>query len=687
MLQVPNNSKIQAIAPAKIKVESILENFVPSMLKSQFKTLEASITAEGCKTPLIVWERENEYILVDGHNRLNICKKNSIDFLCELRTFESYEAVKNFMLSIQFGRRNMNGVQEILMRGQDYANSKKSKTDTRSGSGVDTAELLAQKYTRLTGVSISAPTIRRNEKTFLLMESIKAKSPQTYENIIQFNIDSPTHIEALSYLPPLHQQSFERLADLQEQRPSLYDSEHINALITDFVRLGKEAKEAKEAKEMLIELLDKLSNEEFKEKVLTDELGITNNSLQEILAYPRPNQEAFIKTYIETKNFFDAWEALKKQVQIFKPEPAPVEKNLSVHGEHSNYVEEEFTPAELEIIEKIRAIHPQFADALENGETEWTNLHEKILSYSAEVAWEYCQEFLESENINKAWNALHAKRKELHHTEEKVVPNVISIEDEKLLEGDEEISPLPGEEKTIPTEPLIISTQTVEKNIFVVYNVINMTPKNRLQNAVADFARQYKNIAFNDFASILAGVKGEVERLNNLYKNCTSLKIEYREEENYYASIWITPIESTTPFETSIFITKIKSVLEGASFGEAIGLRQANQENVQKIQTLENEIIELKAGTPTEQDLNEWGVAKEKTQINMLQLHKLKKIELADDKKICILKVVGKNLMEFQTWNTSMEWVNLLEYESNAQALKEAKKIVEKSNNTIILNF
>lgn len=647
MIQVP--TRIQNLAPDQIKVETVLENFVPSMLKRQFATLEASIVAEGCKTPLIVWDREGEYILVDGHNRLKICTKHGVGFLCELRTFENYEAVKNFMLSIQFGRRNMNGIQEILMRGQDYANSKNSKTDSRSG-GVDTAELLAQKYTRLTGESISGSTIRRNEKTFLLMQSIKEKRPLMYENIIQFNIESPTHIEALNYLPEAHAESFSRLSELQENRPDLYDSEHIKSLINDFVKLGKEAKESHD---LLLSLLDKLNHEEFKAKILEGELRIANSTLQDVLAYPRPNQEAFIKTYIETKNFYDAWDALKRQMQIFKPEPAPEPKteNLSVHGGHSNFDEEEeeeevgLTPEEKEIIEGIRAIHPALADQFENGEIvcEYLTIHAKLFKHPEELQKVYFDAFFETQSIEQAYNIFHEHRQKAQEYPKEKEPE----EEQK-------------EPNTAPAQPLVIKSYPAQHDVFVVYGVNTLTGKNKLQNAVVDFVRQYINLAFNDFTAIYEGVEKELDRLNSLYKNCAPLKVGKRESE-HGASIWITPKDSTVSFEASILCKKITKILEGASLGES-------------------------NGTPSQQ--TQPTAEERKTQINLLMLYKLKKMEMEGFNKVCILRVEGNKVMEFISFRENqMDWVEMLELESNAQAKKEMDRICDKNPYCIKLNF
>lgn len=86
-----------------LKVNEELKALIPPLKEDEYKLLESSILGEGCRDKLITW---NDTI-VDGHNRYEICTKNGIPFQVEDRDFDSFDAVKIWMIDNQKGRRNL----------------------------------------------------------------------------------------------------------------------------------------------------------------------------------------------------------------------------------------------------------------------------------------------------------------------------------------------------------------------------------------------------------------------------------------------------------------------------------------------------------------------------------------------------------------------------------------------------
>jgi hypothetical protein len=65
--------------------------------------LEQSILAEGCLDSLVTWNG----VLIDGHNRYQICKKHGIDFITNKMIFDSRIDAEIWMIRNQKGRRNV----------------------------------------------------------------------------------------------------------------------------------------------------------------------------------------------------------------------------------------------------------------------------------------------------------------------------------------------------------------------------------------------------------------------------------------------------------------------------------------------------------------------------------------------------------------------------------------------------
>ncbi|MEA5461703.1 hypothetical protein VB796_21725 [Arcicella sp. LKC2W] len=158
-----------------------LRDLIPPLGADEFSQLEANIIKNGCRDALSIWETtqgkisENTdnydepcYVLIDGHNRFDICKENNIPYNVQLLTFADLQEVKDYMIDLQLGRRNLRPEQISYFRGLRFLNEKfeKGKYDRENHKvqsepyaqkeGIDTAEKLAEEY------NVGRSTIKRD---------------------------------------------------------------------------------------------------------------------------------------------------------------------------------------------------------------------------------------------------------------------------------------------------------------------------------------------------------------------------------------------------------------------------------------------------------------------------------------------------------------------------------------------
>ena len=158
-----------------------LRDLIPALGVDEYAQLEANILKNGCRDSLSIWETiqgkitentENSdksiYVLIDGHNRFDICKKHNISFNVQLLTFTDLQEVKDYMIDLQLGRRNLRPEQVSYFRGLRFLNEKseKGKYDRENykvqsepygqKEGIDTAEKLAEEY------NVGRSTIKRD---------------------------------------------------------------------------------------------------------------------------------------------------------------------------------------------------------------------------------------------------------------------------------------------------------------------------------------------------------------------------------------------------------------------------------------------------------------------------------------------------------------------------------------------
>ena len=91
----------------ELTVDPEFRDLIPPLNEEELKLLEASLVADGCESPLIVWNG----VIIDGHNRYAICRKHGIPFSIQEKNFSSRDDAMLWMLRNQLGRRNLNDYQ------------------------------------------------------------------------------------------------------------------------------------------------------------------------------------------------------------------------------------------------------------------------------------------------------------------------------------------------------------------------------------------------------------------------------------------------------------------------------------------------------------------------------------------------------------------------------------------------
>jgi len=96
----------------QIKINDVLRAYIEPLTESEYQALERSILVEGCRDALVLWED----VLVDGHNRYQICQQHGIPFkVTENTSFRSLEDVKLWMIDNNLGRRSISDFQRGVL--------------------------------------------------------------------------------------------------------------------------------------------------------------------------------------------------------------------------------------------------------------------------------------------------------------------------------------------------------------------------------------------------------------------------------------------------------------------------------------------------------------------------------------------------------------------------------------------
>tara|TARA_R110000822_G_scaffold219954_2_gene354041 strand:+ start:380 stop:1075 length:696 start_codon:yes stop_codon:yes gene_type:complete len=94
-----------------IEINSRFKGLIPPLSKEELETLEQNIVRDGVREPLVVWN----HVLVDGHNRMAICRKHGLDFPTLEMEFADDDAACVWIIRNQLGRRNLESIDRVRL--------------------------------------------------------------------------------------------------------------------------------------------------------------------------------------------------------------------------------------------------------------------------------------------------------------------------------------------------------------------------------------------------------------------------------------------------------------------------------------------------------------------------------------------------------------------------------------------
>ena len=258
---------VQSEIKALIKILPELQSLIPPLTQEEFEQLKLNLLAEGCREALLVWKNDKEYILIDGHNRYQICQENKINFRVEVKEFKNIESVKDWMILNQLGKRNLTELQKSYLRGLQYKNEKKKEAsieNLKQFSDVDNLTTSEEKGTqrtveKLSGIhKVSPKTIQRDEKFALGLDLLVGENVELKNKILSKEVKVPAGM-------------VQKLADAEGKELKSLKTE----IQKQYIEAEKEIKKETKASQPI----------NTKKKVLNIINTMTESELEELLKY------------------------------------------------------------------------------------------------------------------------------------------------------------------------------------------------------------------------------------------------------------------------------------------------------------------------------------------------------------------------------------------------------------------
>lgn len=110
----------------QIKIDPELKALIPPLSDDELRQLEANLVEHGgARDPLVIWPRESHAVLLDGHNRYEICTRLGLQYKVTEMQFDTVTDAADWMDKNQLGRRNLHPDAFTLLLGRRFNRQKK----------------------------------------------------------------------------------------------------------------------------------------------------------------------------------------------------------------------------------------------------------------------------------------------------------------------------------------------------------------------------------------------------------------------------------------------------------------------------------------------------------------------------------------------------------------------------------
>lgn len=145
-----------------ITIDPEFKALIPPLAPDELSQLEANILRDGCRDPLVVWNG----VLIDGHNRHEICTRHAIPFETVAMEFPDKDSAIHWIILNQFGRRNLPAYEraKLALRLKPIIAERAKENKQGRGKEIQKSETLSTTHELAKVAGVSHDTIAKVEK-------------------------------------------------------------------------------------------------------------------------------------------------------------------------------------------------------------------------------------------------------------------------------------------------------------------------------------------------------------------------------------------------------------------------------------------------------------------------------------------------------------------------------------------
>lgn len=219
---------------AVLEIDQEFKNLIRPLRKDEYLQLEVNLTIDGCREPIITWDN----MIIDGHNRYEICNRLHIPYAVREMPFENREEAIIWICANQLGRRNITEETRRYLIGKQYELEKVARKGTNAngfnqykrrskGERGDTFRRTAQKISAKYNVSTGA--VQKYAIFSKALDAVGTVDPTlpgkvlsgsykiSHENLVALSRMPPEEIKRISSKPEDFRHPFTSYSDTRKE--------------------------------------------------------------------------------------------------------------------------------------------------------------------------------------------------------------------------------------------------------------------------------------------------------------------------------------------------------------------------------------------------------------------------------------------------------------------------------------
>jgi N6-adenosine-specific RNA methylase IME4 len=168
---------------AHLIIDPEIETLMPTLTKQECEGLEKSLLEEGCRDSVVVDKRTR--IVVEGQNRVRICRAHNIPFKIVEKDFANRNEMKLYAIKNQLGRRNLTkfargllGLELESLRASEAKQRQREHGGTAPGKPKTLSSNLTEVSSHLDARKEAAKTVGLSEGTLHMVKVINEKATE-----------------------------------------------------------------------------------------------------------------------------------------------------------------------------------------------------------------------------------------------------------------------------------------------------------------------------------------------------------------------------------------------------------------------------------------------------------------------------------------------------------------------------